>query len=139
MHLGDIIKQYRNEHDLSMQAFADRCGVSKGYVAMLERNVNSKTGEPVTPSIETFIKVAKAMNVTTAELFDKVDENTPVSLSAENSILINNTMLITAEENGLEQASRILKWYLALNAAGKAKADDYLQDLSEQDKYTNGE
>ena len=139
MHLGDIIKQYRNEHDLSMQAFADRCGVSKGYVAMLERNVNSKTGEPVTPSIETFIKVAKAMNVTTAELFDKVDENTPVSLSAENSILINNTMLITAEENGLEQASRMLKWYLALNAAGKAKADDYLQDLSEQDKYTNGE
>lgn len=29
MHLGDVIKKYRNEHGkMSMQAFADKCGLS---------------------------------------------------------------------------------------------------------------
>ena len=80
MYLGELIKKYRQEHDLSMQTFADRCGVSKGYIAMLEKNVNSKTGEPVVPSIETFIKVAGAMNIPLAKLVDMVDENQPVNL-----------------------------------------------------------
>ena len=84
MHLGEVIKKYRDEHQkMSMQAFADKCGLSKGYIAMLERNVNSKTGEPVVPSIETFIKVAKAMNMTLDELTDKVDENQPISLISD--------------------------------------------------------
>lgn len=81
MHLGDVIKRYRSEHGrMSMQSFADKCGLSKGYIAMLERNVNSKTGEPVVPSIETFIKVASAMDMTLDELTNIVDENQPVSL-----------------------------------------------------------
>lgn len=37
MHLGEVIKQYRYDHGkMSMQAFADKCGLSKGYIAMLE-------------------------------------------------------------------------------------------------------
>ena len=29
MHLGDVIKQYRHDHGkMSMQAFADKCGLS---------------------------------------------------------------------------------------------------------------
>lgn len=81
MHLGEIIKEYRFEHGkMSMQTFADKCGLSKGYIAMLERNVNSKTGEPVIPSLETFMKVAHAMNMTLDELLSAVDENQPVSL-----------------------------------------------------------
>lgn len=81
MHLGDVIKNYRAEHGkMSMQAFADKCGLSKGYIAMLERNINSKTGEPVVPSIETFIKVASAMSITLEELTNVVDENQPISL-----------------------------------------------------------
>ena len=80
MHLGDIIKKYRVDNNLSMQAFADKCGLSKGYIAMLERNVNSKTGEPVIPSIETFIKTAKALNMTLSELLELVDENQPIIL-----------------------------------------------------------
>lgn len=83
MHLGDVIKQYRRDHGkMSMQAFADKCGLSKGYIAMLERNKNSKTGEPVVPSAETFIKTAGAMNMTLDQLSRMVDENRPMSLQA---------------------------------------------------------
>ena len=81
MHLGEVIKKYRYDHArMSMQTFADKCGLSKGYIAMLERNINSKTGEPVVPSVETFLKVAKAMNISLDELSKMVDENQPISL-----------------------------------------------------------
>ncbi len=83
MHLGEVIKEYRDNNDLSMQAFADRCEVSKGYIAMLERNVNSKTGSPVVPSIETFIKVARAMHISLSELINMVDENQPVGIDLD--------------------------------------------------------
>ena len=81
MHLGEVIKKYRYDHGrMSMQTFADKCGLSKGYIAMLERNINSKTGEPVVPSVETFLKVAKAMNISLDDLSKVVDENQPISL-----------------------------------------------------------
>lgn len=87
MHLGDVINKYRMEHGkMSMQAFANKCGLSKGYIAMLERNVNSKTGEPVVPSLETFVKVASAMNVSLNSLMNEVDENQPISLAKGTNI-----------------------------------------------------
>lgn len=79
MHLGEVIKKYRADHGMSMQAFADKCDLSKGYIAMLERNKNSKTGDPVVPSIETFIKVADAMNISLDVLSKMVDENQPIA------------------------------------------------------------
>ena len=88
MHLGEVIKKYRNDHDLSMQAFADRCELSKGYIAMLERNVNSKTGEPVIPSVETFMKVANAMTISFVGLMELVDENQPISLPASKELKV---------------------------------------------------
>lgn len=79
MHLGEVIKKYRTNHVMSMQAFADKCNLSKGYIAMLEHNKNSKTGDPVVPSIETFIKVADAMNISLDILSEMVDENQPIA------------------------------------------------------------
>lgn len=81
MYLGEFIKQYRTEYGLSMQAFADKCNLSKGYIAMLERNINSKNGETIVPSVETFIKVANVTRLTLDELLEMVDENQPISIS----------------------------------------------------------
>ena len=84
MHIGEVIRKYRHDHgNMSMQAFADKCGLSKGYIAMLERNKNSKTGDPVVPSVETFLKVSKAMNMSLNELADVVDENQPIALTSD--------------------------------------------------------
>lgn len=89
MYLGEVIHEYRKKHRLSMQTFADICDLSKGYIAMLEKNVNSKTGAPIVPSIETFIKVANAMNITLDQLMEKVDENHPEAIP----VLKDNSML----------------------------------------------
>lgn len=137
MHLGEVIKAYRKEHGLSMQAFADKCEVSKGYIAMLEKNVNSKTGEPVTPSASTLIKAARAMNISPADLYEMIDVNRP-----DNVVVVQhkfNQKIHTAHlpfEIHSEDEQRIIDAYRSLNETGKQKARDYVSDLAEQKKYT---
>lgn len=61
MLLGDIIKQYRIEHNMSLQDFAERIGTSRSYIHMLEKNINPSTNKPISPSIETLKLLASAM------------------------------------------------------------------------------
>lgn len=37
MTLGEVIKKYREDHDLSMADFAELSGMSKAYVSLLEK------------------------------------------------------------------------------------------------------
>lgn len=43
MTLGDIVKNYRAEHGLSLREFSRISGVSNGYISMLEKNEHPKT------------------------------------------------------------------------------------------------
>ena len=38
MTLGDVIKEYREKNKMTMQDFADRAGLSKGLISMLEKS-----------------------------------------------------------------------------------------------------
>ena len=80
MHLGEFIKNYRKEHGLSMEEFASKAGLSKGYISMLEKNKNPKNNEEIIPSIVTFQKVAEAMGTSITHIMKHVDENQPVAL-----------------------------------------------------------
>ena len=141
MHLGELIKEYRTHQKLSMQAFADKCDVSKGYIAMLERNVNSKTGEPVVPSIETFIKVSQAMNMPLSELIEKVDENQPINLAAIMGLDVPMEVVPepTIPSDLTPDEAELLSNYQKLNTTGQTKAQEYVSDLAEQEKYTQVE
>ena len=81
MTLGDIIKQYRHENNLSMDAFAERCGITKGYVSMIEKNENPRTKRPISPTTKTLESVSFAMGITVLELLDKINERTTKKLS----------------------------------------------------------
>lgn len=82
MTLGQIIKQYRTEHHLSQRQFAILCGVSNGYISMLEEGKNPKTHEPIIPSLMTLKKLASAMAMTLDELMIAADEM-PITLSLD--------------------------------------------------------
>lgn len=80
MTLSDLLVKYRTEHNISQRQFASQCGVSNGYIAMLENNRNPKTGQPVVPSLPYLSKIASCMGITLSELFSTVDDM-PVDIS----------------------------------------------------------
>lgn len=74
MTLGEFIKAYREKNELSQRQFADKSGVSNGYISMLEKNENPKTGQPLSPSMPVLKKIASAMGMTVNDLCSFVDD-----------------------------------------------------------------
>ena len=103
MKLGDIIREYRQTHGLSMGEFATLSGLSKPYISMLESNKNSRDGKPIVPSIGTLLKAAKAMNISLNEILSMLGENQRINLAPE----IN------------EKQTELIKGYNELNADGQ--------------------
>ena len=73
MTLGDYIKEYRRIHNYSMDEFAQRSGLSKAYVSILERNFNPSTGKAAIPSLETIKRVATATSLDFNDLIAMLD------------------------------------------------------------------
>lgn len=74
MTLGNIIKKYRIDHQLSQRQFALQCRVSNGYISMLEEGRNPKTKEPIVPSIATMQKLATAMGMSLNDLMAETSD-----------------------------------------------------------------
>lgn len=82
MTLGEIIKDYRIEHHLSMDDFSDKSGISKAYISLLEKNKHPKTGKNIAPSIQYIKQAADGMNMDFNTLFSMLDGD--VTLESEN-------------------------------------------------------
>lgn len=119
MTLGELVKKYRNEHDLSLRDFSRISGVSNGYISMLEKNEHPKTKKPIVPSIEKMKCIASAMGMTLDALLEIIDEDQPVSISKDRS----SASAFSASETEL-----IMK-YRRLNADGKKKLSERADEL----------
>ena len=104
MTLGEIVKEYRAKNNLSLREFASRCGMSHSYIAMLENESNSKTGEPMVPTITTINKIARGMGRTIDSVIAEADDML-VSLSNEKETI---TEKLTPEEYEILQLFRSL-------------------------------
>lgn len=80
MKLGEYIKSYRDERDMTMEVFAGKSGLTKGYVSMLEKGKNPRSGKEIVPSLETIRKVADATDVKLDDLIASLGDNHPVAL-----------------------------------------------------------
>lgn len=81
MKLGDLIREYREAHDLSQRQFANQCDLSNGYISILEKGINPSTGKPVTPTLPQLKKLADGMRITLSELFERADDM-PIDIGA---------------------------------------------------------
>lgn len=79
MNLGELVREYRAEHNMNMQDFADRCGLSKAYISILERNINPSTGRPPVPSLETIKSISKALDMDFNDIISALDNNQRIS------------------------------------------------------------
>ena len=88
MKLGEILKSYREEHKMSMDAFCELSDLTKGYISMLEKNEHPKTKKPIIPSYETIEKIAKGMQISVDDLIDMLDDNQEIQINATPSTLL---------------------------------------------------
>lgn len=75
MNFGELIRKYRTDNKMSMDDFAQKSGISKAYISMLEKNKNLKTGKKIKPSFDVIQKCAKAMNIDVSTLINNLDDN----------------------------------------------------------------
>lgn len=87
--LGELVRAYRSEHQMTMQNFADGCGLSKAYISILERNINPSTGRPPIPSLETIRAIAKTLRVDFNDLLAALDGDQVVSLKSAQDLPAN--------------------------------------------------
>lgn len=73
LELGQIIKQYRYDNNLTMREFADKCGLSNGYISMLERGKHPQSKRYLVPSMDTIKKLCAGMGISVQDLFSVMD------------------------------------------------------------------
>lgn len=84
MTLGKIIKSYRIEHDLSMDSFSEKSGISKAYISLLEKNKHPKTGKSIAPSIQCIKQAAYGMDMDFNDLFSMLDGDVSLEENTKN-------------------------------------------------------
>lgn len=112
MTLGEYIKTYREEHELSQRAFARLCGMSVQYVGNLERGTNND-GKRLSPTMSTIAKIAKGTGIREEDLLLSVNGT---------SVNIN---LSTREKN-------LIQKFRALDEPGKLAVEAVLDGASRQ-------
>lgn len=89
MKLSDVIKQYRTEHSLSQRQMGAQCGLSTGYISLIEKEINPQTGKQMVPSLPVLNKISAGMGLTLDDLLAVCDDM-DVTLSEKDSILPSN-------------------------------------------------
>lgn len=88
MTLGDIIKNYRERNNITIGEFASVCSLSKGYISMLENNINPRNNKPISPTLPSMAKVASGMGIELDTLLKMLDGKQSVQLIEDNTDLI---------------------------------------------------
>lgn len=125
MTLKDLIIEYRNDHGLSQRQFATACGLSNGYISMLEKKMNPNTKLPVTPTLPKLKQLASGMGMSLTDLLVKVDDM-PVELILDDA---DSKKLVPEIEDELD--AEIMKIISGLTPEKKQQALSYIQYLAQ--------
>ena len=120
MTLKDLVIKYRADNGLSQRQFALQCGLSNGYISMLEKGINPSTGAKITPTLPALSKLATGMHTTLNELFTLVDD---MDVDVKTPAL--------SEEDGLASVDmEIISLLAGLSDAKKLQAISFLRFLA---------
>ena len=64
--LGEEIRKARLKARLSQEALADKAGLHRTYISLLERNKKS-------PTLETLLRICRALGVSAAGIIKKIE------------------------------------------------------------------
>lgn len=120
MTLGEIIRNYRLEKEISLKDFAKLSGLSKPYISMLEANKNSRDGKPIKPSVVTLQKVSRAVNISLNDLLR----------------LLDGEQLINLDDTTDEEVSELMLKYKKLNSINRQQILNIMSAFIAQQKST---
>lgn len=81
MYIGEIIKKYRKENNISQRAFASKTSLSASYINTLEKIFDTRTGKPISVTVDAAKEIANAMNITIDTLLSLIDDNQEFALN----------------------------------------------------------
>ena len=134
MTLGDIIKKYRKENNISMSEFACNCSLSKGYISMLENNINPRNNKLISPTLPSISKVASGMRIELDTLLKMMGNEQTVDLTCEHNSISNldkpKTLDVVIEKceepsskSQIQRISRYAKLYSLYNQLSSSNKD----------------
>ena len=85
MYIGDIIKAFREEHQLSQETFAAKAGLTVSEINTLERNFQDGSSTPVPVAIRQIKGIAQAMEQPMPVIMNQLpsDQQVVVNVVAE--------------------------------------------------------
>ena len=110
MKLGELLKLYRTEHKLSMDAFCELSDLTKGYISMLEKNEHPKSKKPIIPSYETIEKIAKGMQISVESLIDMLDDDQEIQINATPPSLSKSSIQTIYDELKSPRQAKVLTY-----------------------------
>lgn len=119
MKLRELIRAYRESHDLSQRQFAIKCNLSNGYISILEKGINPNTGKPVMPTLPQLKKLADGMSMTLNELFEQADDM-PIDLVASDLIFTPVEIPSTSAFQFYEYEVEMIRKFRCLDSRGQA-------------------
>lgn len=124
MTLAELISEYRQSHNLSQRQMGVQCGLSTGYISLIEKEINPQTGKPMVPTLTVLNKIAKGMGITIDELIATCDDM-PVDMHEKPTL---------AEEGGFTDPLDIELATLILQLPQEKKRDalNYLRYLADR-------
>lgn len=123
MKLSTLIINYRKDHNLSQRQLAAQCGLSAGYISLIEKEINPQTGKTMVPTLNVLNKLAKGMVMSLDQLLAACDDM-PVDISTPEKT-------VPDSKDGLDL--EIIEVFLSLSETKKQEALRYLHYLASQE------
>ena len=80
MTLGEFIKQYRENHNLSLRAFASLVGMSTQQISNIEKGLGND-GKPMSSTMKTYKKIAEAIGMSESDFLNMLSDDVTVNPS----------------------------------------------------------
>ena len=73
MNIGTLLRSSRKERKLTLKNVAEKASISEGFLSQVENDVNS-------PSVETLIRICKALEIDAGDLISRASRQTKVEV-----------------------------------------------------------
>lgn len=83
MTLGEFIRQYRGQHDMSIRAFASLVGMSPQQILNIERGIGSNGKPMLSSTMKTYKQIADAIGMDEIDFLNLLNDSVRVNPSED--------------------------------------------------------